>query len=97
MSTVPVAPPPIKKYDLAAIRLMPEDVAALSAMVGFNLTTKEQLIERVKRLSTLSVGGTEITLEPGLLERLRSRALRRPIGEYVTEEVLKALHSLVGW
>lgn len=73
-----------------------DDVQKLTKIMGVNFFTSDELVNRVKTLTTISVSGAEITLSPALLNRLKSRALRKPIDDYLREEVIRLLSGAVG-
>lgn len=75
-----------------------EDIHRLSKALGYNITTRQDLHTHVERLTTISVDGLAITLEPGLLTRLKySCAGRQPFGEFLTAMIKRQLHNVVGW
>lgn len=80
-----------------SISLSPADLRELSQTIGVNIRSAEELLRRIKTLSTVSVGGIEIPLEPGLLSRLKSRAVRQDFPKFLHDEVLRQLHAYVGW
>lgn len=82
----------------SGMTLTDEQVHQLSKLVGLNVTTPEALIDRVRMMSQISVNGVPVTLEPGLITRLRSRCLDKSrFPEYVAGEVKRLLHGAVGW
>ena len=87
----PNAPPRV------AMEMTTEEVNELSRIIGYNFRTPQDLIEKVRFLTTISVDGVEIRLDPGLLTRLKSRAVRQTLGQYIQTEVKRLLHGAVGW
>jgi len=69
----------------------------LSKILGRNILTADDLISACERLTTCNVEGTEVCIEPGLLIRLKSRAMRQPFSEYLTKTITRLLHGEVGW
>ncbi len=88
----PQATPP----EPGAIILLPSDVRVISKMLGLNIMSPEQLMQRVAKLTTIAVNGQVITLSPALLDRLKSRAVRKPLAEYVESEIIRLLSGAVG-
>lgn len=82
---------------LPSILLAPADILLLSQTFGVNIRSRDDLVRQCKSLSTMSVGGVEISLEPGLLSRLKSRAVRQDFPTWLREETLRLLHGFVGW
>lgn len=81
---------------VGGIYIFSDDVQRLTKIMGVNFFTSEELVNRVKTLTTISVSGAEITLSPALLNRLKSRALKKPIDDYLREEVVRLLSGAVG-
>lgn len=93
----PHASEPIEFSDPAIVLTLGE-VHELSSLLGLNIDSAPQLIDRVRQLRQISVEGVNITLEPGLVTRLRSRCLNKGhFAEWLTDEIKRQLHSLVGW
>lgn len=88
-STMPMPKPTNIKLDKIQMR-------ELSHYLGFNLQSADQLIARVKEMSTLSVEGVEITLEPALLQRLKSRCFKQELGDLLRFEIRRQLRAFVG-
>jgi hypothetical protein len=76
--------------------LSQDQINNLSKLVGKNILTYEDLYDRIKILTTISVAGREITLSPALLHRLKSRAVRQELGEYLEQEIVRLLCGAVG-
>lgn len=75
-----------------------EDIHRLSRALGYNILTPQDLHARVERLTTVSVDGLAITLEPGLLTRLKySSGGKEPFGEFLERVIKRQLHNFVGW
>jgi hypothetical protein len=86
------------KEDDDAVVLLAADLVEISPLVGQNIRTREDLIEAVRKLSTVTVEGADVTLEPGLLIRLKSRCLDKArFPEFMRKTVRDCLHSYVGW
>lgn len=98
----PVKPPPVKKLatdldDPAAV-LTIGDMNAIGHLLGKNLRTKEDLVRAISALTAISVDGISITLEPGLLQRLKSRCLRKDaFPQWLSDTIKDCLHGFVGW
>ncbi len=76
--------------------LSPEDVAALSTLVGVNLTSPGELVWRIHDLVSISVEGVSVTLKPGALARLKSRALHAEFKPWLTERIREWANVYVG-
>jgi len=85
-------PPPVD-----AIVLLPAEVQELGAALSANLLSKDDLIARVKAMTQISVDGVAITLEEGLLHRLKSRCFDGDFPSFLRSTVTDALHAFVGW
>lgn len=83
--------------DDTAITLTQDDVNRLSALVGRNILTRDDLISQVAFLTCVTVDGVQIPLEPGLLSRLKSRCYRTPFPDFLRQTVVKQLHDFAGW
>ena len=80
------------------------DVAEIARLLSRNFTLdnsnaiKEELIAAVRSLTSMSVEGVEIKLEPRLLQRLRTRCLKgNDFPGWLREVVIKQLHDYAGW
>lgn len=82
-----------------AFSLTQADLNLLSPLLGRNVQSKAELLRAVGMLTGISVDGVGITLEPGLLARLKTRASANRAGfpEFVRKTVIEQLHSYVGW
>ena len=75
----------------------PSDLRDISKIMGVNVATKQDLFIYAELLTTCSVQGTDIRLEPKLQQRLRSRCYgSKPFPEFLREIVLKALTDYAG-
>lgn len=83
--------------DTAVLELTYSDVQRLSQLLGYNIQSPADILQRVARLSTVSVNGTEIVLPEGLLQRMKSRALRAWGEEWLKRTVLRVLSNEVGY
>lgn len=69
----------------------------LSRSLGLNINSPEQLVSRVKSMSSFDLDGMEISLEPALLQRLKSRCVgRQDFKEFVSAEITRQLRAFVG-
>lgn len=82
--------------EVGAIILLKSDVQAISKLLGVNLMSADHLIARVRLMTVISIDGLEITLSPALLHRLKTRAVRQTLGDYVKTEVVRLLNGAVG-
>ncbi len=81
-----------------AVILLSDDLREISPLVGMNVASREELIEAIQKLATVTVEGAQITLEPGLLIRLKTRCLDKArFPEFLAKTVRDGLHSYVGW
>ncbi len=90
----PVAP---SEIPTGALYLHPKDVHHLSRLLGQNILTVDELFKHCQRLTTIRVGGVDLTLEPGLIERLYSRAAGRNFTEFLNETVKSLLCGYTGY
>jgi hypothetical protein len=80
------------------LTLSQEDLSRLDRTLGKNIKTSEDLIQACERLTTCNVEGAAVTLEPGLLTRLKSRCPRGvAFPEFIGKEIIRGLHAFVGW
>lgn len=81
-----------------ALKLTAEDLSAISAALGLNIRTREDLLKAAKNVTSIRVEGVDITLSPGLLHRLESRCYEKhKWAEFIKTRVLDGLHTYVGW
>ncbi len=81
-----------------AMVLTHADVAHISAACKRNILEKDQLLRAVSEMTTLTVEGVAVTLEPRLLGRLKSRCLDKPnFPTWLTSVVIKQLHDYAGY
>jgi hypothetical protein len=73
-----------------------EQVADLSAYLGLNLSTAEQLVQRVHELTLVSVEGVQVTFKPAVLQRLKTRALKNDFGPWLRDRIREWANSYVG-
>ena len=79
------------------VDLTKEQLTMLSVALGENVRTAEELIRAVQKMSAIRVHNVEIVLEPGLLNRLKSRCLVPNFSVWLRDEVLRWAHNEVGW
>lgn len=72
------------------------DFAAFSALLGKNIQTKQDLLDRVRSMVSVDVGGVAIPLEPALLDRLKSRCFHQPFDEFLRGVIRKQLFDYTG-
>lgn len=97
MQTTKEIPPKLVADKPEVFSITQDDVAEFARVLSKNIKTKDELMAACRALTTVSVNGIEITLEPGLLTRLKSRCIRRDFSEFLRETIVKDLHSFVGW
>jgi hypothetical protein len=72
-------------------------LAQLSVLLGRNIATAEELVAAAKNVTTLSVDGTDITLDSYLLNRLKSRCPSNvDFGGFLRDRVKELLASYAG-
>lgn len=76
--------------------LGPEDIAILSGYLGVNLVSPDQLTRRVRDLVKLSVEGVQVVFKPGVLERLKTRAMGNELGPWLADRVREWANNYVG-
>jgi len=74
-----------------------DDLLAINKLVGRNIQTKEDLLAALKHATSISVNGVEVTLEPGLITRLKSRCIRQDFDKFLHDRVIEWAHAFVGW
>ncbi len=96
---VPDKPKPTAEIPLpaGALYLHAKDVHHLSKILGQNILSVDELFKHCQRLTTIRVGGVDLTLEPGLIERLYSRAAGRNFTEFLNETVKSLLCGFTGY
>lgn len=95
-----VKPPKAKgaAADDPALVLTHGELQQLGRQMRKNVTDKETLLAAIASLNTLSVDGVPVTLEPRLLQRLKSRCLDKGnFPQWLAEVVVKQLHDYAGW
>jgi hypothetical protein len=75
------------------------DIANLEPYLYRNIHSKDDLIKAIHNLSTVAVNGVAVSLEPGLLARLRSRCIpaSRDFSQFMAETVKTLLKGWVGY
>ena len=83
-----------------AISLRPSDLTELSRLLGRNIKDADDLLLAARNVTTLSIkglAGGDITLEPYLLDRLRSRCHpTQDFPAFVRERILELLAGYCG-
>ena len=78
--------------------LTTEDMIAIGRLCHKNILDKPQLFQAILELTTITVDGVLITLEPKLLMRLRTRCLDKPNwSKWLAETIVRQLHDYAGW
>ena len=93
MATAPVKFP---KASEVRWRLNEDDVAEINRVASNSFQSKEDLIQHLRRMSTITLAGGEMVLEPGLIKRLQSRQQGPDFGKFVREIAMKALFEYAG-
>ena len=90
----PIGPDPLDP----AMVLTFADISLIGKMMRKNLSGKEDLLATIASLNMVSVEGVAVTLEPRLLQRLKSRCLDKDrFSGWLAEVVVKQLHDYAGW
>jgi len=80
-----------------AIVLLASDIAEITPYLGLNVANREDLIARIKMLSSLRLDNTDVIFEPALLTRLKSRCLdKENFGKWLGARVKEWACSYVG-
>ena len=75
-----------------------EDLQQIGRLCHKNIQDKEQLFEAVTELATIDVQGVQITLDPKLLARVKTRCLNKgDFPGWLKETVIRQLHDFAGW
>lgn len=85
------------EYDEEAFLLTRRQCNELGGILGRNILTSVDLIAACTRLTNCNVEGVNIQIEPGVLIRLKSRAMRQTFSEYLKVTITRLLHGEVGW
>lgn len=88
---------PTPGYPAPFFTLDENQVQRLSSLLGANIQSPEQLVTRVAKLTTISVNGCEITLSEGLLNRMKSRALKQWGNDWIKSTVTRLIANEMGW
>lgn len=81
-----------------AVVLTHADLASIGRMLKRNIRDQEELFRAIESASAVSVEGTSITLEPRLLQRLKSRCHDKGNWpRFLQEVVITQLHDFAGW
>jgi hypothetical protein len=95
--------PPIRKLaepdplDPAMV-LTHADVASIARLCRQNILSQADLMKAITNLGTVSVEGVQVTLEPRLLQRLKSRCLIKDgFPGWLRDVVIRQLHDYAGY
>lgn len=81
-----------------ALVLTHGDLLMLSKQMRKNLHDRDSLLAAITTMNRFTVDGMAVTLEPRLLERLKSHCLDKPnFAQWLADSVVRQLHDLVGW
>ncbi len=75
------------------------DLSELSNLLGRNIASSDDLLLAARNITTLSVNGvegTDIVLEPYLLNRLKSRCLTNDFPTFIRERIKELLAGYCG-
>lgn len=96
--SAPKAKPPEPDPLDPALVLTFADLQELGAICRTHLTDRESIVKAMTLLSTVSVEGVKVTLEPRLLSRLKSRCLDKPnFPKWLAQTIVTQLHDYAGW
>lgn len=74
------------------------DLVELSGYLGRNIDSKAELLYACSRVATVNVQGEEVTLEPMLLTRLKSRCPTSvDFAPWLGKLIKDWAHAYVGW
>jgi hypothetical protein len=99
----PMTPKPMLKPkepvpDDPALVLTHADLIGLSTLMKRHVKDRDSLLRAISSLNAVSVEGVQVTLEPRLLQRLKTRCLDKPnFPNWLAEVVVKQLHDFAGW
>ena len=68
----------------------------LEKLLNIPITTPALIIGAVKRMLSIQVGEIKVTLQPEVIERLRSRNHYTTFDEFVNEQTVQSLEEFVG-
>jgi len=85
------------KIPIGALFVGNSDIHELSRILGVNVTSVDDLLRSTRRLTQIKVGGVELTLEPGLIERLYSRSGGQDFTTFLNETIKSLLAGFCGW
>ncbi len=105
---VPTVPAPARRSDIVrdynpsqipqgSMLLRNTDIHAISKVLGQNILTVDDLVRCCTRLTTIKVGSVDVTLEPGLIERLYSRTGGMDFTEFLNQTVRSLLCGFTGF
>jgi|SRR6185312_1428096 len=94
---VEVLPASTEDETEGALLLTKDDTRLLSSYLGRNIQSRSDLLQAAQKVSTINVNGREITLEPALLQRIKSRCIRADFPLFLEATIKGLLHSFVGW
>lgn len=81
-----------------ALVLTHGDLLMLSKQMRKNVHDRDSLLAAITNLNRFTVEGMPVTLEPRLLERLKSRCQDKPnFQKWLEETVVMQLHDFAGW
>jgi hypothetical protein len=88
---------PLASGMTAKMMLDDEQLKELSSALGLNISSAAQLVSRVRSMTSFDLDGMQITLEPALLQRLKSRCVgRQDFCEFLSAEITRQLRAFVG-
>jgi hypothetical protein len=98
MTPKPMLKPKEPAPDDPALVLTHADMVGLSKLMKRSVKDRDTLLAAITSLNAVSVEGVQVTLEPRLLQRLKTRCLDKPnFPSWLAEVVVKQLHDFAGW
>ncbi len=90
--------PPLSDEALDPVLVLTQsDLNILSKYLGRNILTRDDLLNSVRPLASMSIDGTEVILEPRLLFRLRTRCPKGEFGPWLKDTIVNMLRAWVGY
>jgi hypothetical protein len=79
-----------------SVILSDDDLQEIGGYLGRNILNRRDLLIAAEKVTGICVDGVNITLEPALLNRLKSRCVRREYREWLAEIVTTCLREYAG-
>lgn len=68
----------------------------IERLIAKNITTAQDLISILHRMVTVDIDGLQVSLEPRLLERLKTRCIGMPFEQFLHTTIRKLLREYAG-